>query len=121
MKKLLVITLASLGATTALAQSTTVSPPGRDPATRSEPGRAPATGEAVLPPREALVDGGSWSLDTRVEQAYVALDTTRTKGTLTREALAEAGGEARRVSATSDEPEAQDEHFNIHPHRSEAV
>jgi hypothetical protein len=66
----------------------------------------PAGGEVVLPPREALVDGGTWSLDSRVERAYVALDTTRTKGTLTREALAEAGGAAREISATSDEPEA---------------
>jgi hypothetical protein len=63
--------------------------------------------EFPLPGREALVDGGSWSLDTRVEQAYVALDTTRTKGRLTREALAEAGGVAREVTATSDEPEAR--------------
>ncbi len=63
-------------------------------------------GELALPRREALVDGGSWSLDSRVERAYVALDTTRTKGTLTREALAEAGGAAREISATSDEPEA---------------
>jgi hypothetical protein len=60
-----------------------------------------------LPRREALVDGGSWSLDTRVEQAYVALDTSRTKGSLTKEALAEAGGVAREVTATSDEPEAR--------------
>ncbi len=66
----------------------------------------PPGGEVVLPPREALVDGGTWSLDSRVERAYVALDTTRTKGTLTREALAEAGGAAREISAISDEPEA---------------
>ncbi|MBK9090139.1 MAG: protein kinase [Holophagales bacterium] len=66
----------------------------------------PEGGELALPRREALVDGGSWALDSRVERAYVALDTTRTKGTLTREALAEAGGVAREVSATSDEPEA---------------
>lgn len=67
----------------------------------------PAGGEGTLPRREALVDGGSWSLDSRVERAYVALDTTRTKGMLTREALAEAGGAAREITATSDEPEAR--------------
>lgn len=66
----------------------------------------PDDGALALPRREALVDGGSWSLDSRVERAYAALDTTRTKGTLTREALAEAGGVAREVSAVSDEPEA---------------
>ncbi|MHB1047558.1 MAG: serine/threonine-protein kinase [Thermoanaerobaculia bacterium] len=60
-----------------------------------------------LPRREALVDGGQWSLDTRLEGAYRALDTTRTKGTLTREALAEAGGIAREIASTSDEPEAR--------------
>ncbi len=60
-----------------------------------------------LPRREALVDGGQWSLDTRVEGAYRALDTTRTKGRLTREALAEAGGIAREIASTSDEPEAR--------------
>ena len=67
----------------------------------------PGGGEVTLPRREALVDGGSWSLDSRVERAYVALDTTRTKGMLTREALAEAGGAAREITATSDEPEAR--------------
>ena len=67
----------------------------------------PPEAEAALPRREALVDGGSWSLDTRVERAYEALDTTRTKGRLTREALAEAGGVAREVTSTSDEPEAR--------------
>jgi len=66
----------------------------------------PDGGAVALPQREALVDGGSWALDSRVERAYVALDTTRTKGTLTREALAEAGGAAREISASSDEPEA---------------
>lgn len=66
----------------------------------------PDAGALSLPRREALVDGGSWSLDSRVERVYTALDTTRTKGTLTREALAEAGGAAREISATSDEPEA---------------
>ncbi|MFN7989716.1 MAG: serine/threonine-protein kinase [Thermoanaerobaculia bacterium] len=80
---------------------------GRAPAPGGAPERPASGGEIALPPREALVDGGSWSLDTRVEKAYVALDTTRTKGTLTREALAEAGGEARQVAATSDEPEAR--------------
>ncbi|HRY45222.1 MAG TPA: serine/threonine-protein kinase [Thermoanaerobaculia bacterium] len=60
-----------------------------------------------LPRREALVDGGQWSLDTRLEGAYRALDTTRSKGTLTREALAEAGGLAREIASTSDEPEAR--------------
>jgi len=71
-----------------------------------EPARPAAPGFA-LPRREALVDGGGWALDTRVERAYTALDTTRTKGTLTREALAEAGGAAREITATSDEPEAR--------------
>ncbi len=79
-------------------------PGGPGPAER-EPVR-PEGGALALPRREALVDGGNWSLDSRVERAYSALDTTRTKGTLTREALAEAGGAAREISATSDEPEA---------------
>jgi eukaryotic-like serine/threonine-protein kinase len=70
------------------------------------PGRGD-DGALALPRREALVDGGRWALDSRVERAYTALDTTRTKGTLTREALAEAGGVAREVTATSDEPEAR--------------
>ncbi len=64
-------------------------------------------GEVALPRREALVDGGRWALDSRVERAYAALDTTRTKGSLTRAALAEAGGVAREITATSDEPEAR--------------
>ena len=68
---------------------------------------ANVSADPSLPRREALVDGGQWSLDTRVEGAYRALDTTRTKGTLTREALAEAGGIAREIAATSDEPEAR--------------
>ncbi len=68
---------------------------------------AAVSADPSLPRREALVDGGRWSLDTRVEGAYRALDTTRTKGTLTREALAEAGGIAREVASTSDEPEAR--------------
>jgi len=74
-----------------------------------EPGELarPAAPGFALPGREALVDGGGWALDTRVERAYAALDTTRTKGTLTREALAEAGGAAREITATSDEPEAR--------------
>ena len=63
--------------------------------------------ELALPRREALVDGGSWSLDTQVEKAYTPLDTTRTKGRLTREALAEAGGAAREVTSSRDEPEAR--------------
>lgn len=68
---------------------------------------AVVSADPSLPRREALVDGGQWSLDTRVEGAYRALDTTRTKGTLTREALAEAGGIAREIASTSDEPEAR--------------
>jgi serine/threonine-protein kinase len=79
--------------------------PGGPGAAGREPMR-PDGGALALPRREALVDGGSWSLDSRVERAYTALDTTRTKGTLTREALAEAGGVAREISAISDEPEA---------------
>lgn len=71
-----------------------------------EPAR-PALAELALPRREALVDGGQWSLDTRIEGAYRALDTTRTKGVLTQEALAEAGGIAREVASTSDDPEAR--------------
>lgn len=81
-------------------------PAGLPQGTGREPGR-PAGGALALPPREALVDGGRWALDSRVERAYAALDTTRTKGTLTREALAEAGGAAREITATSDEPEAR--------------
>lgn len=68
---------------------------------------AVVSADPSLPRREALVDGGQWSLDTRLEGAYRALDTTRTKGTLTREALAEAGGIAREIASTSDEPEAR--------------
>ncbi len=68
---------------------------------------AVASADPTLPRREALVDGGQWSLDTRLEGAYRALDTTRSKGTLTREALAEAGGIAREIASTSDEPEAR--------------
>ncbi len=79
----------------------------RDAAASSGDAGDAARQEVVLPRSEAIVDGGSWSLDTRVEAAYRALDTRRTKGTLTREALAEAGGAAREVSATSDEPEAR--------------
>ncbi|HYN40898.1 MAG TPA: serine/threonine-protein kinase, partial [Thermoanaerobaculia bacterium] len=71
----------------------------------SEPAR-PVNDALALPRREALVDGGNWALDSRVEKVYAALDTTRTKGTLTQAALAEAGGAAREISATSDEPEA---------------
>jgi len=78
---------------------------GRSSASEREP--APPVNDALaLPRREPLVDGGNWALDSRVEKVYAALDTTRTKGTLTREALAEAGGAAREISATSDEPEA---------------
>ncbi|MHB8798837.1 MAG: serine/threonine-protein kinase [Thermoanaerobaculia bacterium] len=68
---------------------------------------AVVSADPSLPRREALVDGGQWSLDTRVEGAYRALDTTRTKGRLTREALAEAGGIAREVASTTHEPEAR--------------
>lgn len=68
---------------------------------------AVVSADPSLPRREALVDGGQWSLDTRLEGAYRALDTTRTKGSLTREALAEAGGIAREIASTSDEPEAR--------------
>ena len=68
---------------------------------------AVVSADPALPRREALVDGGRWSLDTRLEGAYRALDTTRSKGTLTREALAEAGGIAREIASTSDEPEAR--------------
>jgi len=68
---------------------------------------AVVSADPSLPRREALVDGGQWSLDTRLEGAYRALDTTRTKGTLTQEALAEAGGIAREIASTSDEPEAR--------------
>jgi eukaryotic-like serine/threonine-protein kinase len=82
-----------------------VGPRSPDPA-GADPGRG-ADGALALPRREALVDGGRWALDSRVERAYTALDTTRTKGTLTREALAEAGGVAREITATSDEPEAR--------------
>jgi len=78
---------------------------GRPPAAEREPAR-PVNDALALPRREPLVDGGKWALDSRVEKVYAALDTTRTKGTLTREALAEAGGAAREISATSDEPEA---------------
>jgi serine/threonine protein kinase len=81
-------------------------PAGLPPGTGRETGRS-NDGALALPRREALVDGGSWALDSRVERAYTALDTTRTKGTLTREALAEAGGAAREITATSDEPEAR--------------
>jgi serine/threonine-protein kinase len=72
-----------------------------------EPARTETVAEIALPRREPLVDGGSWSLDTQVEKAYVALDTTRTKGSLTREALAEAGGAAREITSSRDEPEAR--------------
>lgn len=74
-----------------------------------EPGgeAPPPPGNLPLPPREALVDGGSWSLDTQVERAYAPLDTTRTKGRLTPEALAEAGGAAREITSSRDEPEAR--------------
>jgi hypothetical protein len=75
-------------------------------AAEREPPR-PDDGEVALPRREALVDGGSWSLDTQVEKAYTPLDTTRTKGRLTREALAEAGGAAREITSSRDEPEAR--------------
>ncbi len=68
---------------------------------------AVVSADPSLPRREALVDGGQWSLDTRLEEAYRALDTTRSKGSLTREALAEAGGIAREITSTSDEPEAR--------------
>ncbi|MBI5441299.1 MAG: serine/threonine protein kinase [Deltaproteobacteria bacterium] len=78
---------------------------GRAAAAEREP-VSPVHDALALPRREPLVDGGNWSLDSRVEKAYAALDTTRTKGTLTREALADAGGAAREISATSDEPEA---------------
>ncbi len=64
-------------------------------------------GEVALPRREALVDGGSWSLDSQVEAAYAPLDTTRTKGQLTKEALAEAGGAAREITSSREEPEAR--------------
>jgi hypothetical protein len=74
--------------------------------TEREPARTEEA-ELALPRREALVSGGSWSLDTQVEKAYAPLDTTRTKGKLTREALAEAGGAARDVASTRDEPEAR--------------
>ena len=74
--------------------------------TQPEPAR-PDAGELTLPRREALVDGGSWSLDTQVERAYAPLDTTRTKGRLTREALAEAGGAAREITSSRDDPEAR--------------
>lgn len=60
-----------------------------------------------LPPREALVSGGGWSLDTQVEKAYAPLDTSRTRGKLTREALAEAGGAAREITSSREEPEAR--------------
>ncbi len=80
--------------------------PARPPLAVAE-GPRPDAGAPALPPREALVDGGSWSLDTQVEKAYVALDTTRTKGQLTREALAEAGGAAREITSSRDEPEAR--------------
>jgi len=64
-------------------------------------------GEVALPRREALVDGGSWSLDSQVEAAFAPLDTTRTKGQLTKEALAEAGGAARQITSSREEPEAR--------------
>jgi len=64
-------------------------------------------GEVALPRREALVDGGSWSLDSQVEAAFTPLDTTRTKGQLTKEALAEAGGAARQITSSREEPEAR--------------
>ena len=88
----------------AIPQGSSDDVPRRGPARRRrvaerEPVR-PDDGELALPRREALVDGGSWSLDTRVEKAYAPLDTTRTKGRLTREALAEAGGAAREIPAT---------------------
>lgn len=71
-------------------------------------GEAPSlAGDLPLPPREALVDGGGWSLDTQVERAYAPLDTSRTKGQLTREALAEAGGAAREITSSREEPEAR--------------
>lgn len=88
----------------------------RGPRAGPEPGRSEGAvretggaggGALALPPREALVDGGGWALDTRLEAAYAALDTTRTKGQLTQAALAEAGGLAREIAATSDEPEAR--------------
>ena len=82
-------------------------PGGRSHGGAAEPERPASGSEPHLPPREALVDGGSWSLDTRLEKAYGAHDTTRTRGTLTREALADAGGEARQIAATSHEPEAR--------------
>ena len=78
---------------------------GRGGVAEREPAR-PVNDALALPRREALVDGGNWALDSRVEKVYAALDTTRTKGTLTRQALADAGGAAREISATSDEPEA---------------
>ncbi len=68
---------------------------------------AAAAGDLPLPPREALVSGGGWSLDTQVEKAYAPLDTSRTKGKLTREALAEAGGAAREITSSREEPEAR--------------
>ena len=76
------------------------------PAVAGHESAPPVNDALALPRREALVDGGNWALDSRVEKVYAALDTTRTKGTLTRAALAEAGGAAREISATSDEPEA---------------
>jgi hypothetical protein len=70
-------------------------------------GAPPPPAGSPLPPREPLVDGGTWSLDTQVERAYAPLDTTRTKGELTRAALAEAGGAAREITSSRDEPEAR--------------
>ncbi len=81
---------------------------GDDAPAVTEPGPArPDAGELTLPRREPLVDGGTWSLDTQVERAYAPLDTTRTKGRLTREALAEAGGAAREITSSRDDPEAR--------------